>query len=147
MAVTLIPYTYYTKYTLDGTDIDLANDTIKLALYTSSSNAASARDTAEFIDDVTNEWSDASYDSGGYELTCSLTLDAANHRTKFDATDFSQGDLTGTNLRYAVIYKDTGTPGTSPVIAYIDFGENITFSNATLSITFASAGIFLNTAS
>ena len=149
MAASITPYTFYTKYALDGTGIDLDTDDIYLALYTSTpaSNAVTARDTAEFIDDITNEWSDASYTAGGYKLTTSLTLDAANHRTKFDATDFSQAALTATNIRYAVIYKNTGTASTSPVICYIDFGTALTFTNGTLSIVFPTNGIFLNTAS
>ena len=141
MAATIAIYNYYKKFLLDGTDIDLDNDTIKVALCTS--DYTPDIDNHDYFDDITDELSGGGYTAGGKTLSnVSLSIDTANDKVKFDADDVTWTDLTATNVRYAIIYKDTGTASTSPLIAYVDFGEDKTFSNADLKITWSANGIF-----
>lgn len=127
------------KKLLDG-DIDFANDTIKLMLLTSSHTPNI--DTEEFIDDVsTNEVSPSgSYSAGGGTLaSVSVTVDNTNDRAYVDATDVSFTSATIT-ARYAYLYKDTGTPATSPIIGYYDYGSNQSSTGGTFTHTFTAPG-------
>lgn len=125
------------KKLLDG-DIDLVNDTIKLMLLTSSHTPNI--DTEEFIDDVSaNEvGTSGTYSAGGATLgTKSVTVDNTNNRAYFDAADvvFTSATITA---RYAYIYKDTGTPATSPIIGYYDYSENKSSTAGTFTHSFAA---------
>jgi len=123
-----------------GTAVDLDGDTIKLALLTSSYTPDF--DAHDFYDDVSaNEVAaSGSYSAGGATLSVTLTQDNTDDEGVFDATDVSFTTFTGT-ARYAVIYKSTGVAATSPLIALIDFGSDITASGGTFAITFAAEGI------
>lgn len=44
--------------------------------------------------------------------------------------------------RAAVIYKATGSPATSPLIAFLDFGEDKIVSGEDFSLDWNSEGIF-----
>jgi hypothetical protein len=120
--------------------INLQSDTVKLMLLTSSHTPNA--DTDEFIDDVSANEVAASgtYSAGGATLTKSSSTDDTDDEGVFDADDVSFTSATIT-ARYAVIYKDTGTPSTSPIICEIDFGENKTSTSGTFTITFAAEGI------
>lgn len=120
--------------------IDLENDTIKLMLLTSSHT--NDVDAQVFIDDVSaNEVSDSgTYSAGGVTLTTASSIDDTDDEGVFDATDVSITSAT-ISAQYAAIYKDTGTPSTSPIICIIDFGSVITSTGGTFSITFNSEGI------
>ncbi len=62
-----------------------------------------------------------------------------------DAADPSWTSATIT-ARYAVIYDATpGTAGTNPLIALVDFGEDVSSTAATFSIVFAALGILYKT--
>jgi hypothetical protein len=58
----------------------------------------------------------------------------------FDADDVVWTSSTIT-ARGAVLYKDTGTPSTSPLICYIDFGSNKSSNGADFTIQWSSSGI------
>ena len=120
--------------------IDLDTDTIKVMLLTSTH--ANNADTQEFIDDVSaNEVSGTGYTAGGATLANkAVTQDNTDDEGVFDADDVSWAASTIT-ARYAVIYKDTGTPATSPIIAIIDFGEDKVSSAGAFTITWAAEGI------
>lgn len=119
--------------------IDLDSDTIKVALVTSSYTPS--QDDHDFFDDVTNEVSGTGYTAGGATLgSKTVTQDNTNNRGVFDAADPSWTTSTIT-ARGAVIYKSTGTAGTSRLICYIDFGQDYTSSNGTFSIVFSADGI------
>lgn len=125
--------------------VDYLSDTIKIALCTSSYTPN--QDTHDFFDDITNEISGTGYTAGGATLG-SKTLDytGATNVVKFDAADPSWTTSTLT-ARYAVIYKDTGTASTSPLLWYIDFGADVSTTAGTFLITFDAAGIATITAS
>ncbi len=123
-----------------GTAINLASDTVKLMLLTSSHTPSADND--EFIDDVSaNEvGASGSYSAGGVTLTKASSTDDTDDEGVFDATDVAITAATIT-ARYAVLYKDTGTPSTSPIICEIDFGQNYSSTAGTFTITFAAEGI------
>lgn len=123
----------------DGS-IDLDTDTIKVALTTSSYTPDI--DSHDFFDDITNEVVGTGYTAGGYTLANkTVTADTSNERAVFDADDISSATTTVT-FRYAIIYKSTGTAGTSPLIAVIDFTTDRVFTAETLYIQWNSSGIF-----
>jgi hypothetical protein len=127
------------KKNLINGGIDLDTDTIKIALVTSSYTPN--KDTHDYFDDVTNEVSGAGYTAGGATLTMSLTQDDANDLIKVDAADVSWSSSTIT-ARGAVIYKSTGTAGTSSLICYLDFGADKASVTGTFQVIFNSSGIF-----
>lgn len=135
-------YNSFKKKMVDGSNISLSSDTIKVALCTSSYTPNI--DTHDFFDDITNELSTASgYTAGGATLANkTLTIDTTNDLCYLDADDTTwtaSGTLT---WRYAIIYKSTGTASTSPLIGYIDFvTDRSVVSGETLYIQWNSAGI------
>lgn len=128
----------FKRDTMDGT-IDLANDTIKIALVTSSYTPDI--DAHEDFADITNEVSGTGYTAGGETLTTTVSVDDTDNEGVFDANDVTWSASTIT-ARGAVIYKDTGTPATSPLVCYIDFGADKTSTAGDFVVTFDSEGIF-----
>ena len=127
------------KESIMNGSIDLDSDTIKIALV--SSSYTPDKDAHDFFDDVTNEVSGTGYTAGGATLANkAVTQDNTNDLAKWDADDPSWSSSTIT-ARGAVIYKSTGTAGTSRLICYIDFGQDYTSSNGTFSIVFHANGI------
>lgn len=118
--------------------IDYLTDTIKCALVTSSYTPNQT--THEWWSDVSaNETSGTGYSAGGATLA-SKTISASSLVTTMDAADPSWASSTIT-ARYAVFYKDTGTGSTSPLIAYADFGGNISSTNGTFTVVLNASGL------
>jgi len=92
--------------------IDLVDDTIKVAMIDTGTYTYSA--THEFYDDL----------SGVVDTPVALTTKSTTDGV-FDADDVTFSEVTGDTVEALVIYKDTGTPSTSPLIAYIDSGTNL----------------------
>jgi hypothetical protein len=63
----------------------------------------------------------------------------------FDGDDVTYTSVTGNSVEALIIYVDTGTAGTSPLVAYIDTsvtGLPITPNGGDISITWNASGIF-----
>lgn len=121
----------------DGT-LDWVADTIKVMLVIAHTPDIDAMD---FIDDISDEITGTGYTAGGATLASkAANRDDANDRTELDAADLTWASATFT-ASGAVIYKDTGTPGTSPVLAYIDFGASKAPVAADFIITWNAEGI------
>lgn len=127
------------KKLMEGS-IALLTDTIKIAFMAPSYSPNI--DTEDFYDDISG-----SIASGSTDQTLAskaLNIDTTNDRVEFDAADISIASETiagGTDM--IVVYKDTGVPGTSPLIAYIDIAEGtLAPINGTLAITWNAEGIF-----
>ena len=120
--------------------IDLDTDTIKVMLL--DDNHTQDQDAHEFIDDVsTNEVSGTGYTAGGAAIGSKVvSQDDTDNEGVFDGADVTWSSSTIT-ARYAAIYKDTGTPATSPLIAILDFGENKSSSNGNFTIQWNAEGI------
>lgn len=141
----IIPNTFLGRILGDSAEISAAidpvGDTIKGMLLTSSHTPNA--DTDVFIDDVSaNEIAaTGSYSAGGVTLTTSASTDDTDDEGVFDATDMTVTSATIPDTQWLVIYKDTGTPSTSPIICEIDFGSAQSCSNGTFTVTFAAEGI------
>jgi hypothetical protein len=128
---------------MNGT-IDLDTDTIKVALVLSTYTPD--QDNHEFFDDVTNEHAaTGNYTAGGNEINNkAVTQDNTNNWGKFDGDNVEWANSTITNARAGVIYKDTGTAATSPLIRYHDFGANKSTVGTTFKITWDATNGILN---
>lgn len=124
--------------------VDWAADTIKVLLTTSAYTPD--QDAHDFVNDITNEVTGTGYTAGGTALANkTVTYDAASNTVRLDADDVSWPTSTVT-ARRAVIYKDTGTASTSPLLGWVDFGGDQATSGATFQITWAATGILNATA-
>lgn len=119
--------------------IDFLSDTIKVSLHTVTYTPA--QDTDEFFSDATNQITGTGYTAGGATLANkTLGYTAGTNVIKFDADDPSWATSTLT-ARYAVIYKDTGTASTSPLMGYIDFGADVSTTAGTFTVQFNASGM------
>jgi hypothetical protein len=119
--------------------IDLDTDDIQVALVTSSYTPNV--DSHDNFDDVTNEVSGTGYTAGGADLTTeTVSVDNTDDEGVFDADDLTWSSSTIT-ARGAVIYKNTGTPSTSKLICYFDFGEDKVSSSGDFTISWNAEGI------
>jgi len=131
-------YNSFKQKIMNGS-IDLDTDTIKVALVTSSYTPN--QDTHDFFDDVTNEVTGTGYTAGGGALdNKAVTADTTDNEGVFDADDETWSTSTIT-ARGAVLYKDTGTASTSPLICYIDFGADKSSSAGNFTVSWAAEGI------
>lgn len=144
MAVTANVYGLFLK-SLANKEIDLDSDAIKVMLCTSTYTPN--QDTHQYKSSVTNEVTGTGYTAGGNTLTSlALTYTSGTNTLMFDAADTSWASSTIT-ARYAVIYDSTpATDATRPLIAYVDFGADVSSSNAAFTITWDAAGIVTLTA-
>lgn len=118
---------------------DNGGTTIKVMLVTSTYVPLQAHN---FKDDITNEVTGTGYTAGGIALpNRSVAVDAGNHWGVYDGDDivWTTSSITA---RGAVIYKDTGVAGTSPLVAYIDFGSDKTSASGDFTIQWSTDGIF-----
>lgn len=72
--------------------------------------------------------------------TSAATYDTTSDQIRIDASD-AQWTSASFTARIAVVYKDTGTNSTSPLIIYVDFGGDETVSSGTFTIQWDSTGI------
>lgn len=120
--------------------IDFDVDTFKVMLLASTYSIDI--DSHDTIDDVSShEVSGAGYSAGGATVSGgAVTQDNTDNEGVFDANDVSWSVATIT-ARYAVLYKDTGTPSTSPVVCVWDFSTDKSSSGGTFQLTFAAEGV------
>lgn len=114
--------------------IDFDTDTFKTLLVTSSYTPN--KDTHDKRDDVTNEVANGNgYTTGGATSACTVTKDTANDKVtlSFAAVSWSTATITA---RGAVIYKSRGGASSADeLVAYIDFGGDVSSSGGTFSIS------------
>jgi len=103
--------------------IDFDTDTLKIGLL--GSGYTPDVDADDYWDDVSaQEISDSSYTAGGETLTITVTYDSANNRAEADCADPSWTFDGTPSPAYAVLWKDTSTPSTSPLIGYWELSGN-----------------------
>lgn len=122
-------------------DIDFDANTFKVMLVTASYTPDKDADNDRA--DVTNEVVGTGYTTGGTATTPTITLDTTNDRVDITFSSVSWATATIT-ARAAVIYKSTGTAGTDLLVAYVDFGTNVSSTAAAFAVTFSSALRFQN---
>lgn len=145
MAVTAKVY-YAAITALANKEIDWGTDTIKCALLTSSYTPSQS--THNYFDDVSSAEvaSGGGYTTGGATLASKTEAYSSNVK-QFDAADVTWSTSTIT-ARYAVVYVDTaGASSTDPLICYVDFGQDVSSSGGSFTITWDATGIFTVTVS
>lgn len=129
--------------TLANKEINLNTDVLKVMLCTSIYVPNQA--THKYKSSVTNEVVGTGYTATGAALA-SVTVVQTGNVLKFDAADTSWATSTIT-ARYAVVYDSTpATDATRPLIAYVDFGVDVSSSAGAFTITWDVAGIVTLTA-
>jgi hypothetical protein len=120
-----------------ATSTSWTTDTIKVMLC--SASYTPNQDTHEFKSSVTNELPTANgYTLRGATLaTKTATSDAATNETRLGSAPvvWTAGSGQTLTARYAVVYKDTGTDGTSPLLGWVDFEADVSATNDTFTIT------------
>jgi len=142
-AVTHLMYYSSIKGQWDGTAngvFDLDTDTIKLSAHTNTYTPN--QDTHDFHDDVTNEVTGTNYTAGGATLG-SVTLTRSTGTVTFDAADVvwtqhASGFSTG---RKFVLYRSTGTAGTSRLFSVITADADVGNVTGDLTIAWNASGI------
>jgi hypothetical protein len=119
--------------------VDYLTDTMKIALL----NALPNKDTAEFFSDVSaTEVTGTNWATKGQTLASkTIVYTAGTDSLAFDAADVSVASVTVTGVTHLIIFKDTGTNSTSPVLWFATLDGPVSTSNGTLQIVFDSAGI------
>jgi len=121
--------------------IDFDTDTFKMILVTSSYTAAK---THAKRSDVTNEVSGTGYTTGGNAAAVTCTKDNTNNREDitFAITSWTTATITA---RAGVIYKSRGgLASADELVAYVDFGTDVTSTAGTFSVTISSPLRFQN---
>lgn len=116
-----------------GTNVDLLNGTVKVALVDTGVYTYNAAD--QFLTSLTGVV--------GTAQTIGATKSVTNG--VFDGADVTFTSVTGNTVEALVIYIDTGTAGTSRLVAYIDTGVTnlpVTPNGGNISVTWNASGIF-----
>lgn len=121
------------------------SNNLKIALCTSASGWSPTASTDDFFDDCTaNEVSGSGYTAGGNAVEGQNVAETGGTFT-VDATDPSAWaqDASGFNdAKFAILYKDSGSTATSPLIAYHTFSTVKGNVSGSLTVQFDASGIF-----
>ena len=130
---------------LYAAEINFTGATVKAMLCTSAYSPN--QDTHRYKSSVTNEVTGTGYTAGGVTLTGkTATYDAATNTLTLDAADPSWSTVTVT-FRYLVFYIDlAGNAGASPLISYVDFGEDVVVSGVDFTYQLPTGGLLQHTA-
>lgn len=122
--------------------VDFDTDTFKVMLVTSAYTPNKKTHTRR--SDVTNEVVGTGYSSGGSASACTVTKDTANDKVTcaFAATAWASSTITA---HAAVIYKSRGGASSADeLVAYVDFGADITSTADTFTVTFLTPLTYQN---
>jgi hypothetical protein len=117
------------KQILDG-NIDLLVDDIKVALIDVADETYNAAD--EFLSDITG---------AGIVATSGNLAGKTTTSGVFDANDATLTSVTGDPAEAMILYKDTGSAATSPLIAWFDI-STYTPTGVNADVIFHSSGLF-----
>ena len=146
MANTIVNVHFKARNSGAATPVDLNSDTIKVALvnatYTALTDAQ--KQAQQFYSDIgANEVTGTNWPAGGVTLAnVTITPDEATGKCTIDADDVTVASATIAGATGAVLYKDTGTGTTSPIIGYADFGKTLNATDGPLTLAWAANGIF-----
>lgn len=124
-------------------NINFGSDSFKVLLVTSSYTAN--KDTHLKRSDITGEVANGNgYTTGGAATTVTCTKDLTN-----DREDLSFSTVTWTtatiSANAAVIYKSRGGASSADeLVAYVDFGQTVSSTNANFAVSFSSPLRFQN---
>lgn len=130
---------------LDDGSVDWLANTIKVALLDAAHIIDQGADRY-FSDVAADEVVGDGYTAGGQVLgSKTLAYDPATRRTVLGGANIVW-DPSTIAAQYAVLYKDTGDPATSPLVGYGDAGSEQTSDGAAFNITWHADGILRTTA-
>lgn len=121
---------------LGNDTINVSTDTFYIMLVTSSYTPN--KGTHAKRSDVTNEVSGTGYTAGGQVCTCTAANDTSLHKETFT---FATAPWAGATItaRGAVIYKHRGgLASADELVAYQDFGADVTSTAAAFTDTFSA---------
>jgi len=126
-------YPAYKQALLDASsNSDLNDGTVKVALVDTDTYTYSA--SHDFLDDLSGV-------VGTAQTIANTTVTAG----LFDGDNVTFTAVSGATVEALVIYIDTGTPGTSRLVAYLDTGQTglpVTPNGGDIAITWNASGIF-----
>jgi hypothetical protein len=102
-----------------------------------------AQDDWVYRDSISSEVAQVNGYTGGVPLEnkAFLTYDGVNNKVAIQAKNVSWGPTATITARFSVIYYDTTDANTSPLVAFVDFGENKTCTNGTFTVRWSDTGI------
>lgn len=122
--------------------VDFDSDTFYVMLVTSSYTPNKKTHTRR--SDVTNEVVGTGYAAGGIASACTVTKDTVNDKVTcaFAAAAWAASTITAAA---AVIYKRRGGASSADeLVAYVDFGGNVTSTADTFTATFSTPLTYQN---
>jgi hypothetical protein len=116
--------------------VNFGSDSFKAMLVTSAYTPD--KDAHTKRSNVTNEVTGTGYTAGGASVTATPALDLTNDRENITFSNPSWANATIT-ARGLVIYKSRGGAATADeLVAYVDFGADVTSTGGTFSATFTA---------
>jgi hypothetical protein len=124
---------------LSAANVNYESHTIKCALMDVA--YVPNQGTDEFWDDISG---DEVTGSGYAQVTLTgkdVVASTTSNITQWLCDNPAFASMTVTGIRYAVFYRDSGTPSTSPLISYIDFEQTYDLTAQTGTVVVPSSGI------
>jgi len=122
--------------------IDFDTDTFYMMLVTSTYTPD--QDTHLDRADVTNEVTGTNYTSAGQAVTVTVSaVDTANDRVDINFADVTWSSSTITAAA-AVVYKYTGTAADDLLVAYLDFGGDVSSTSGDFTVSTTTPLRFAN---
>ena len=122
--------------------IDFDTDTFYMMLVTSTYTPD--QDTHLDRADVTNEVTGTNYTSAGQSVTVTVgAVDTANDRVDISFADVTWASSTITAAA-AVVYKYTGTAADDLLVAYLDFGGDVSSTSGDFTVSTTTPLRFAN---
>lgn len=128
---------------LGDKEINLGADTLKAVL----TNTAPVQATDDALADITQIANGLGYTTGGVTLTGVTWAEtgAGTGVWRLTCADFgwlAAGGALGP-FQYVVLYDDTGTTPTDPLIGYLDYGQPLTLADgAPFTVDVGAGGLF-----
>lgn len=122
--------------------VDFDTDTFYMMLVTSTYTPD--QDTHLDRADVTNEVTGTNYTSAGQAVTVTVSaVDTANDRVDINFADVTWSSSTITAAA-AVVYKYTGTAADDLLVAYLDFGGDVSSTSGDFTVSTTTPLRFAN---
>lgn len=112
------------------TQVDMNSDTIKVMLIHSATTAYNSGH--EFVSDLTG---------GGIVARSGALASVTLTSGTVDAADKTITSVTGSTVDAVILYKDTGSDATSPLIAWFDV-STFTPNGSDVNVVFNASGLF-----
>lgn len=136
MAVTAEWYGHGLEHVFEG-DVDFDDGNVRVALVDSAYDPVANGD--EYFSDVAGEVTGDGYTAGGQTLA-NPSLSYSDGVTTFDADDVTWSDSTIT-ARTAVVYYDSGTASSAPLLIFQQSDEDVSSTNGEFTVAWNANGI------